>query len=117
METGTALSLKLWVWDTRVRWVLFSTEPGKTTRPVADGTLVRPKGMTEDEPYLAVLVSAMEAWRLYGPRGAHEGPPEAPAPPEGATGGPRPLPAGNWWEDTRRGRPSLISDGEEPLDE
>lgn len=86
MDTGTNLTLTINVWASRLSYGVLERRPGHARRLITHGVLVRPVGMSEDEPFLALLVAAMEAWRLNGPRTPHPEP-EALREPLGGGGG------------------------------
>lgn len=86
MDTGTTLTLNCHVWRDRLAWAVVEAHLRGRRRVIARGLLVRPFGAEEDEPFLALLVAAMEAWRLNGPRTPHPEP-KAPREPLGGGGG------------------------------
>ena len=63
METGSTVILSLHVWTGQYAWVLQERKRGGRRRLIARGVLDREVDTSEDQPALAALLAASEAYR------------------------------------------------------
>ena len=63
METGSTAVLSIHVWRGQYAWVVMERRPGGRRHLLGRGVLDRDADTSEDQPFLALLLAASEAYR------------------------------------------------------